>query len=106
MKQTFTVGELLLLIEKSYDNPKALSRHTPTGWRSQSTKQMITEVKHLALGLIAQGLKKGEMVGILALPTSRWTIADLAIIAAGGVSVPLLRTFPMKTSSLKSGKLK
>lgn len=89
MKQTFTVGELLLLIEKSYDNPKALSRHTPTGWRSLTTQQMITEVKHLALGLISQGLKKGEMVGILALPTSRWTIADLAIMAAGGVSVPL-----------------
>lgn len=89
MKQTFTVGELLLLIESSYNNPKALSRHTTLGWRSLPTKQMLTEVKYLALGLIAQGLKKGEMVGILALPSPRWTIADLAIMAAGGVSVPL-----------------
>lgn len=89
MKQTFTVGELLLLIETSYKNPKALSRHTSTGWRSLPTQQMLNEVKYLALGLIAQGLKKGEMVGILALPSPRWTIADLAIMAAGGVSVPL-----------------
>ncbi|MFV0341152.1 MAG: AMP-binding protein, partial [Parachlamydiaceae bacterium] len=89
MKQIFHVGELYNSIETNFSNRAALSTYTPDGWISLSTEEFLREVRYLALALLAKGLKKGDKIGILALPCARWTIADLAIMTAGGVSVPL-----------------
>ncbi len=89
MKQIFTVGDLLHLIKKNYNNPKAIGTYRDATWHTLNTDEFISEVRHLALGLIASGVKRGEMIGILALPCHRWTIADLAIMAAGAISIPL-----------------
>lgn len=89
MLQPYTVGEVLQYIEKNHDNPKALATFENGHWKSLSTKEFLEEVKFAALGLVALGVKKGEKVGILAVPCSRWTIADYAIMAIGAVSVPI-----------------
>jgi long-chain acyl-CoA synthetase len=89
MKQIFHIGDLYHSIETNFSNSKALNTYEPTGWISLSTSEFLREVRYLALALLAKGLKKGDKIGILALPCARWTIADLAIMAAGGVSVPL-----------------
>lgn len=89
MIQINTIGELLSHIETSFTNSHALNTYTSKGWTSLTTKGFLEEVRYLALALIAKGVQKGEKIGILAMPCSRWTIADLAIMAAGGISVPL-----------------
>jgi long-chain acyl-CoA synthetase len=58
-------------------------------WRSVSTEQFCEQVRRSCLGLWRLGLRRGEAVGILAPPSPWWLVADFAIMAAGGVSVPL-----------------
>jgi len=83
------VGEVLRYMQQNYANPKALNYYQNNTWHHISTESFILQVKHLAMGLISLGLKKGEKVGLLAESSPHWTIADTAIMIAGGVSVPL-----------------
>ncbi len=90
MKPFNTVAEVVQHIKREYDNPQALNYQTIEGeWEHVSSMDFVQQVKHLALGLRGLGVKKGDMVGLLANSSPRWTIADLAIMMAGGVTVPL-----------------
>jgi long-chain acyl-CoA synthetase len=89
MEQVKNVTEVLRHVEKNTSNPKAFSSLVNNEWTSVSTEQFLNEIRYLTLALNQLGLKKGEMVGILAQPSPRWTIADYAIMTAGGVTVPL-----------------
>lgn len=84
-----TIPDVLRRVRSNYSNPKALNFHIEGIWVSLSTEEMLLHVKEAALGLVSLGVKKGDRVGILADPSSYWTIADLAIMVAGGVTVPL-----------------
>jgi len=55
-------------------------------------KQAATKVSHLALGLKKMGLKKGDRVVILSENRPEWFIADMAVMTAGGISVPVYTT--------------
>lgn len=90
MKPFKTIAEMLRYTEQNYSNPQAMG-YQPDGnrWEYLSTREFLDEVKHLSLGLRNLGVKKGDMIGILANSSPRWSIADLAIMIAGGVSVPL-----------------
>ena len=108
MKQLHTIGEVLRQIKNNYANPKALAWHNG-GWHYLTTAQMIDQVEKMALGLRSIGIQKGDRVGIVALPSARWTMADLAIMALGAVSVPLFANiseenflFEIKQSGLKT----
>lgn len=81
--------EVLNYIEHQYSNPSALNYQQKGGWHSVSTETFLHDIKMLALALVDMGLQRGDPVGIVAVPSPRWTIADCAIIMAGGVSVPL-----------------
>lgn len=89
MRQITTIKELLTQISENYTNPKALNSYVNNQWQHYSTQQAMLEVKYLALALNKLGVKKGDKVALMAVPSARWSIADLAIIAAGGVTVPL-----------------
>jgi long-chain acyl-CoA synthetase len=84
-----TFAELLRNIESSSSNPTAFNARTEKGWHSISTENFLNFLKKLTLGLYELGVRKGTRVGILAQPSPYWTMADLAIILCGGVSVPL-----------------
>jgi long-chain acyl-CoA synthetase len=89
MREFKTFPELVDYIEKNYQNPCALSTYSSGIWHNLSSKELVDQVKALANGLIDLGLNRGEKVGILSPSTALWTIADLASIYAGGVTVPL-----------------
>lgn len=89
MNEIHTCIELLKFIENGPPNPKALNYRDDEGWHAISTQAFLDDVKHLVLGMHHLGLQRGDRVGILANPSPNWTIADLAILVAGGVSVPL-----------------
>lgn len=83
-------AELINYVREHYDHARALNYCDKNGtWHPMSTKEVLQEIKYVALGLGSLGVKKGDRVGLMALPSPRWTIADLAIIMAGGVLVPL-----------------
>lgn len=89
MQKLTSIAELLRLAEKHYDNPKAMADKIGDEWVFTSQKELIREVKAIALWLHQQGIKKGDNIGILALPSAKWTIVDLAIMSLGAVTVPL-----------------
>lgn len=62
------------------------------GYHPLTWRQVETAVKDLARGLRGLGLRHGERVVLLAENRPEWLIADLAIMAAGGITVPAYTT--------------
>ena len=63
---------------------------TKTGgqWRSTSWAEAARQVASLARGLQAIGMKRGDRIMLVSENRPEWCIADLAIMAAGCVTVP------------------
>jgi len=89
MPETKNIAQLLRLIGKQYHEKKALNEREEGVWTSLSHQELLSEVRAMTLYLSSIGIKKGEHVGIVATSGIRWVIADLAIMACGGVTVPL-----------------
>lgn len=62
------------------------------GWAATSWAAAARDVARAAEALRAAGLKPGERVVIVSENRPEWAIADLAIMAAGGVTVPAYTT--------------
>ncbi|WP_411102236.1 AMP-dependent synthetase/ligase [Streptomyces sp. cmx-4-9] len=61
-------------------------------WRDVSAAQFAAEVLAVAKGLIAEGLREGDRLAIMARTTYEWTLLDFAGWAAGLVTVPIYPT--------------
>lgn len=61
-------------------------------WKSLRWKEFGERVTSIARGLVASGVKPGDRVGIFFQTRYEWTLIDLAILAAGGVTVPIYPT--------------
>jgi long-chain acyl-CoA synthetase len=61
--------------------------YRPISWRAASA-----DVRALARGLRALGVGRGDRVALVAENRPEWTIADLAIMAAGAITVPAYTT--------------
>lgn len=61
-------------------------------WRPLTWAQMGARVDHAAAGLITVDIEAGEPVAILADSGPEWVLADLAILSAGAVTVPIYET--------------
>jgi long-chain acyl-CoA synthetase len=61
-------------------------------WHSMSWVEARRQIAALARGLRSLGLQRGDRVGLVAENRPEWVIADLAILAAGGISVPAYTT--------------
>ena len=83
------------LADIPFDNAKrnpahvAISKRAGVGWSDVSAAELAGEVQALAKGLVAKGLQPGQIVAIMAPTCYEWTLFDLAIWTAGGISVPV-----------------
>ena len=59
-----------------------------------SWSEIWSQVRKVARVLVATGLEPGDRVCIDAATSLEWVIAELAVMAAGGVSVPIYPTVP------------
>jgi long-chain acyl-CoA synthetase len=66
---------------------KREGRYRATSWR-----ETAEAISALARGLRLLGLKPGERVGLVAENRPEWVVADLAIMAAGAITVPAYTT--------------
>ena len=73
------------------DRP-ALWAKRGAAWSSLSWREFGAQVRLLARGLIALGVKPGERVALVAENRPEWLIADHAIMAAGAITVPAYTT--------------
>lgn len=83
-----------LLRQRVMATPNTALFALPEGneWRDISCSDFEAEVKEVAKGLIASGLKAGEKVGFICKTKYEWTLIDFAIWYAGIVMVPIYET--------------
>jgi long-chain acyl-CoA synthetase len=62
-------------------------------WAALTWGETAQRVRHLARGLNALGIQAGDRVALIAENRPEWAIADLAIMAAGAITVPAYTTF-------------
>ncbi len=86
------------LVSLFFDRAEARGEH-PFLWvkedgkfHPQTWREVAVQVSELARGLLALGLQKGDRVVLVSENRPKWLIADLAIMAAGGVTVPAYTT--------------
>lgn len=62
------------------------------GWDGHTWAELGERVQAVGAGLIAAGVEPGDRVALLSGTRVEWTVSDLAVLAVGGVTVPLYDT--------------
>ena len=97
MPQPFdTINTRFAEAARKYPDRPALSAksHGSKTWETLTYQQLSDKVRQIALGLRALGIEPGDRVALLSENRIEWAVADLATLAAGGVSVPVYPTLP------------
>lgn len=87
-----TIVDLFLDAVRDRGEHAALRWRTPEGWRTLTWTQYGDAVWDFATALIDLGVEPGDRVAIASANRPEWHIADMSIIAAGAVSVPVYAT--------------
>lgn len=92
MREHNTIPQMFFSQVTKYGDRDALlhkvgDEYTPISWNEFG--KMVREV---AAGLLSLGVKEGDRVGLMAYNRPEWVIADLAIMSAGAISVPIYHT--------------
>lgn len=94
----FAVGEhdniVASIFEQERDDPDfTLYQRLEDGeWTDVSCAAAIAQIRATASGLIAEGVQPGDRVAIFSATRYEWVLLDLAILAVGGVTVPIYET--------------
>ncbi len=75
-----------------YGKPDALNHKIGGEWINFSAETFVERVRHVALGLAALGIKRGDRVALLSENRPEWSITDLAILSLGAINVPIYTT--------------
>ncbi|MDR2985676.1 MAG: AMP-dependent synthetase/ligase [Nocardiopsaceae bacterium] len=73
---------------------EAVADNTDGGhtWTDVTAAQFRDEVRSLAKGILAAGIRPGDRVGLMARTSYAWTLIDYAIWTTGAVTVPVYET--------------
>ncbi|MDT5411491.1 MAG: long-chain acyl-CoA synthetase, partial [Mycobacterium sp.] len=94
----FTVGEhdniVAAVFEHERNDPDAVifQRQVNGTWTDVTCAAAAAQIRSTALGLIADGVQPGDRVAIFSATRYEWAILDQAILAVGGVTVPIYET--------------
>lgn len=77
---------------ENFGDKPFLWRKSQGQWRPQSWKEVAGQIEILARGLVAAGLRPGDRVLLVSENRPEWLVADVAIMAAGGITVPAYTT--------------
>ena len=88
----FTLADLTFRCLDRFSKPDILCRCEERGSHSRSTAHLFEETRALSLGLHALGLEAGDRVALISDSRPEWVTSDLAILAAGAVTVPVYPT--------------
>ncbi len=75
-------------VERFSQNTMVLEKREGA-YRGRTYSEMRLLVHHCAAGLMQLGLRKGERVALIAEGRPEWIVAELGILYAGGVNVPI-----------------
>lgn len=82
---------LALFLQHERENPTKIFLRQPFQgqWKSWTYAQAGEESRRIAQGLMTLGLSSGDHVAIISKNCAHWIMADLAIMMAGMVSIPI-----------------
>ncbi|HEX7301467.1 AMP-dependent synthetase/ligase [Lentzea sp.] len=83
------IADLPFLAEQSYGDAVAWRFKRDGAWQEQTYAEVAELVLDLASGFVHAGLEPGDRVCVLAHTRPEWTAVELAVLAAGGIVVPV-----------------
>ncbi len=87
-----TLADLPFHVLGRFQKPQQIGRCQAGGVEALSSKALFERIRDVSLGLTALGVGAGDRVAIVSESRPEWLIADLAILAAGAVTVPIYPT--------------
>jgi len=87
-----TLVEVVARAMRVHARPDVLNAKRDGRWRAFSSEELTRRARHVALGLHALGLRRGDRAAILSESSPEWVLADLGCLSAGVVNVPLYPT--------------
>ena len=89
-----TLTQIFFQAVETHDLPAAYQFKKDGRYHPISHKDVLRRVRHIALGLEALGLKRGDRVGIMSENRPEWALADWACLCSGMTDVPVYPTLP------------
>ena len=89
-----TLNKLFFDAVERFQKPDALQFKRDGSYRPIASHELEERVRHLALGLQALGVQRGERVAILSETRPEWAVVDFACLTSGLADVPVYPTLP------------
>jgi long-chain acyl-CoA synthetase len=89
-----TIPQQFLHSVETYDKPDAFRYKSGGRYVDVSHREMLEKVHRAALGLQALKLAKQDRIALLSENRLEWAVADLSILSAGCINVPVYPTLP------------
>jgi long-chain acyl-CoA synthetase len=87
-----TIADLPFHVMGRFAKPMLLGRCRGNEVAGFSSKEVFENVRDLSLGFSALGMAAGDRIALLSESRPEWIAADLAVLAAGAVTVPIYPT--------------
>jgi long-chain acyl-CoA synthetase len=87
-----TIADLPFHVLGRFAKTQQVGRCVAGGVDALSSRLFFERIRDVSLGLTAMGVAPGDRVAIIAESRPEWLIADLAILTAGAVTVPIYPT--------------
>jgi long-chain acyl-CoA synthetase len=87
-----TIADLPFHMMGRFQKPLLIGRSRGGTIEGMSSKEVFERVRDVSLGLTALGLARGDRVALIAESRPEWLVTDLAVVAGGGVTVPIYPT--------------
>ena len=69
-----------------------IARKVDGTWQDVTAAAFLAEVRAVAKGFVAAGIRPGDRIGLMSRTRYEWTLLDFAIWSAGAVTVPVYET--------------
>ena len=87
-----TLAALPFYVAGRFDRPVHLRRCEGDRFVELSSRDMLEQIRAFSLGLQALGVRAGDRVGLVCESRPEWCLADLAILTARAITVPVYPT--------------
>ena len=89
-----SLAELPFHVAGRYPKPALVGRCTPDGVNVASSREFFERIRDFSLGLKDIGVGPGSRVALICETRPEWMVADLGVLTAGAVTVPIYPTLP------------
>ena len=87
-----TIADLPFHVLGRFQKGLAMGRVQDGGVQGLGSREIFEAVRDLSLGLTALGMARGDRVALVSESRPEWILTDLAVTAAGAVTVPIYPT--------------